>query len=196
MARSGSSQPRRGGRRRWVTVDGRPARAGRPDDAQDASGVAAPGPAAIDTDGSVPPSPNEPRRRYPWQDDPHYDPTVHRRVPPPPPQSPPPRPQAAPPPPPRSGSDPPRVAADPQPGLRMPRKLTVTRVAALRGRQFAENGVRAFRRAATADGADRSGLTALTYATMMTYAVDAAVAVALANTLFFAAATAESKANV
>jgi len=31
---------------------------------------------------------------------------------------------------------------------------------------------------------------------MMTYAVDAAVAVALANTLFFAAATAESKANV
>ncbi|MGH3611294.1 MAG: MFS transporter, partial [Pseudonocardia sp.] len=36
----------------------------------------------------------------------------------------------------------------------------------------------------------------LTYATMMTYAVDAAVAVALANTLFFAAATAESKANV
>lgn len=78
----------------------------------------------------------------------------------------------------------------------MPRKLTVTRVAALRGRQFAENGVRAFRRAATADGADRSGLTALTYATMMTYAVDAAVAVALANTLFFAAATAESKANV
>ena len=31
---------------------------------------------------------------------------------------------------------------------------------------------------------------------MMTYAVDAAVAVALANTLFFAAATAESKTNV
>lgn len=56
--------------------------------------------------------------------------------------------------------------------------------------------MRAFRRAATADGADRSGLTALTYATMFTYAVDAAVAVALANTLFFAAATAESKANV
>src|SRR4051812_49501366 len=31
---------------------------------------------------------------------------------------------------------------------------------------------------------------------MMTYPVDAAVAVALANTLFFAAATAESKTNV
>ncbi|OLT13371.1 hypothetical protein BJF78_03245 [Pseudonocardia sp. CNS-139] len=78
----------------------------------------------------------------------------------------------------------------------MPRKLTVTRVAAMRGRQITESGIRAFRRAATADGADRSGLTALTYATMMSSAVDAAVAVALANTLFFAAATAESRTNV
>jgi hypothetical protein len=66
----------------------------------------------------------------------------------------------------------------------------------MRSRQFAEGTVRAFHRAATADGADRSGLTALTYATMMTYAVDAAVAVALANTLFFAAAKAESVTNV
>ncbi len=78
----------------------------------------------------------------------------------------------------------------------MPRKLTVTRVAALRSRQLTRSGIRAFHRAASADGADRSGLTALTYATMMSYAVDAAVAVALANTLFFAAATAESKTNV
>jgi MFS family permease len=82
------------------------------------------------------------------------------------------------------------------PPRRMPRKLTVTRVAALRSREITENGIRAFRRAATADGADRSGLTALTYATMMSYALDAAVAVALANTLFFAAATAQSKTNV
>jgi MFS family permease len=80
--------------------------------------------------------------------------------------------------------------------MRVPRKLTVTRVAALRSRQLTQQGIRAFHRAASADGADRSGLTALTYATMMTYAVDAAVAVALANTLFFAAATAESKTNV
>jgi MFS family permease len=78
----------------------------------------------------------------------------------------------------------------------MPSKLTVTRVAAWRSRQLTQGGIRAFRRAASADGADRSGLTALTYATMMNYAVDAAVAVALANTLFFAAATAESRANV
>jgi MFS family permease len=73
-----------------------------------------------------------------------------------------------------------------------PKKLTVTRVAALRGRQLTGNAVRAFRRAANADGADKSGLTALTYATMLNYASDAAMAVALANTLFFSAASADS----
>jgi MFS family permease len=78
----------------------------------------------------------------------------------------------------------------------MPRKLTVTRVAALRSREITNNGIRAFHRAATADGADRSGLTALTWPTMVSYGVDSAVAVALANTLFFAAATAESSTNV
>ncbi len=77
-----------------------------------------------------------------------------------------------------------------------PRKLTVTRVAAWRSRQLTQQGLAAFRRAATADGADRSGLTALTYPTMMNYAADAAIAVALANTLFFSAATAESKTKV
>jgi hypothetical protein len=79
---------------------------------------------------------------------------------------------------------------------RPPRKLTVTRVAAWRGRQLTGQGIRAFQRAAGADGADRSGLTALTYASMMDYACDAAIAVALANTLFFSAATAESKTKV
>ncbi len=78
----------------------------------------------------------------------------------------------------------------------MPRKLTVTRVAMFRSRQLTEQGIRAFHRAATADGADRSGLTALTYATMTSYAADAALAVALANTLFFSAATAESRGKV
>jgi MFS family permease len=156
-----------------------------------------------------------PRRRYPWHDDPDYDPLAHRRVPPPPPDArdtvewshagPPPttgpeqrqreRP-AAPTPGPTNDPSAPTAGPASDPSVRMPRKLTVTRVAALRSRQLTGKGIRAFRRAATADGADRSGLTALTYATMMTYAVDAAVAVALANTLFFAAATAESKANV
>jgi MFS family permease len=237
------------------------------------------------------PDPYAPRRRYPWHDDPNYDPAAYRRAPgqwtPPPPAPPYPaysgpaapagvdttapwpaappdptarsplaaapttrvgpsgHPNAGPhPTPPRGeptrttpvghaapstaaypdqsahpgttpvGHPPPSTAAypdqsahpgatppaadqgPPPPGAKLPRKLTVTRVAAMRGRQFAEGSVRAFHRAATADGADRSGLTALTYATMMTYAVDAAVAVALANTLFFAAARAESVTNV
>lgn len=51
-------------------------------------------------------------------------------------------------------------------------------------------------RAATADGADKSGLTALTWPVVANFAVDAAMAVALANTLFFAAASGESKSKV
>ncbi|MGH3902159.1 MAG: MFS transporter [Pseudonocardiaceae bacterium] len=77
-----------------------------------------------------------------------------------------------------------------------PRKITVTRVAAWRSRQLVGDGVRLFHRATTADGAGRSGLSSLTYTTMMDYAAAAAIAVALANTLFFAAATAQSRANV
>ncbi|NKS17648.1 MFS transporter [Rhodococcus hoagii] len=78
----------------------------------------------------------------------------------------------------------------------MPRKLTVTRVAAMRGRELTNKGIATFRRAATADGADKSGLTALTYALMANFATDATVAVALANTLFFSAATGEDKTKV
>lgn len=66
----------------------------------------------------------------------------------------------------------------------------------MRGRQLTEKGIATFQRAAKADGADKSGLTALTYATMANFALDAAIAVALANTLFFASATAESKSKV
>ncbi len=79
---------------------------------------------------------------------------------------------------------------------RIPRKLTVTRVAAMRSRELTERGFATFQRAAAADGADQSGLTALTYATMANFALDAAIAVSLANTLFFASATAESKTKV
>ncbi len=83
-----------------------------------------------------------------------------------------------------------------QPGTRSPRKLTVTRVAALRSRELTNRGVQMFHRATTADGADKSGLEHLTYAVMANYAVDAALAVALAGTLFFAAAAAESTGRV
>ncbi|MGW5450397.1 MFS transporter [Nocardia sp. NPDC003979] len=86
--------------------------------------------------------------------------------------------------------------ADEPPKQRVPRKLTVTRVAAMRSRELTERGIATFQRAAKADGADQSGLTALTYATMANFALDAAIAVALANTLFFASATAESKTKV
>lgn len=86
----------------------------------------------------------------------------------------------------------PRAAAPP----REPRKLTVTRVAAYRGRQLSQQAVNAFRRAAHADGAHESGLTSLTYAVMLNYASSAAMAVGLANTLFFSAATAESRTKV
>ncbi len=90
---------------------------------------------------------------------------------------------------------------DPEPAAdsarkRVPRKLTVTRVVAMRSVELTERGFRTFRRAAEADGAGESGLTALVYATMANFALDAAIAVALANTLFFSAATAESKGKV
>jgi MFS family permease len=81
-------------------------------------------------------------------------------------------------------------------GVRLPKKITVTRVAAMRSRQLTRQGIATFHRAATADGADKSGLTALTYTTIFNFATDAAVAVALANTLFFSATTAESKGMV
>ena len=237
VVRSESPPPRRGrrrGKRTWVTVDGAPAAGGplRPrnpgprDPEPPTRPTAAPPSAgrAAEAARSAAPEPDryQPRRRYPWHDDPHYDPAAHRRPVPPPSWTSGPPTGATPAPPipgraapgtrptaPGPGSARPEAVADPSTaetpttaaagpgdGMRMPRKLTVTRVAALRSRQLTQNGIRAFHRAASADGADRSGLTALTYATMLTYAVDAAVAVALANTLFFAAATAESKTNV
>jgi len=66
----------------------------------------------------------------------------------------------------------------------------------MRGREMGVRMYGLFHRAATADGADKSGLTALTWPVMANFAVDAAMAVALANTLFFAAASAESKSKV
>ena len=79
---------------------------------------------------------------------------------------------------------------------RQPRKLTVTRVAALRSAELTHRGLEKFHGAVSADGAGQSGLGHLTYAVMANYAVDAALAVALANTLFFAAAKAESTGKV
>jgi hypothetical protein len=86
-------------------------------------------------------------------------------------------------------SDTPRSSA---PGER----ITVTRAAAQRSREMGSRMYWMVQRAATADGADKSGLTALTWPVVANFAVDAAMAVALANTLFFAAASGESKGRV
>jgi MFS family permease len=75
-------------------------------------------------------------------------------------------------------------------------KVTVTRAAAQRSREMGSRMYGLVHRAATADGADKSGLTALTWPVVANFAVDAAMAVALANTLFFAAASGESKSKV
>ncbi|MDI2030626.1 MFS transporter, partial [Saccharopolyspora sp. TS4A08] len=99
--------------------------------------------------------------------------------------------------PPKNGTAPPKNGtAPPKNGTAPPKKLTVTRVAAWRSKDLTQRVVRLFFSLAHADGADRSGLAKFTYAWMGNYAVDAAMAVALANTLFFSAATAESKDKV
>ncbi|MEU8899905.1 MFS transporter [Nocardia sp. NPDC048505] len=63
-------------------------------------------------------------------------------------------------------------------------------------RHLAQRGVGLVRRAARADGAYESGLTALVRATVANFATDAAIAVALANTLFFASPATQSRTNV
>ena len=74
-------------------------------------------------------------------------------------------------------------------------RVTVTRAAAQRSREMGSKMYGLVHRAATADGADKSGLTALTWPVVANFAVDAAMAVALANTLFFAAASGRARAR-
>ncbi|MEZ0356788.1 MFS transporter [Mycobacterium sp. SA01] len=75
-------------------------------------------------------------------------------------------------------------------------RVTRGRGAANRSREMGTKVYSMVHRAATADGADKSGLTALTWPVVANFAVDSAMAVALANTLFFAAASGESKGKV
>lgn len=95
-------------------------------------------------------------------------------------------------------NEPSREYADTPPnvGAAAGQKVTVTRAAAQRSREMGSKMYGLVHRAATADGADKSGLTALTWPVVANFAVDAAMAVALANTLFFAAASGESKGKV
>ncbi|VBA42357.1 MFS transporter [Mycobacterium attenuatum] len=84
----------------------------------------------------------------------------------------------------------------PSRGFNNGERITVTRAAAMRSREMGSRMYWMVQRAATADGADKSGLTALTWPVMANFAVDSAMTVALANTLFFAAASGESKSRV
>ncbi|MFE6863398.1 MFS transporter [Nocardia sp. NPDC057668] len=70
------------------------------------------------------------------------------------------------------------------------------RAAVERGERLTRRGVEMVQRAARADGAYESGLTALMRATVANFATDAAIAVALANTLFFASPATQSRVNV
>ncbi len=93
-------------------------------------------------------------------------------------------------------SEPDRDSAPPPRGSTASERITVTRAAAMRSREMGSRMYWMVQRAATADGADKSGLTALTWPVVANFAVDSAMAVALANTLFFAAASGESKSKV
>ena len=151
----------------------------------------------------TPKPPTRPMQRYPWQQE--EEPPTYRENPPTYREDAPTRREN---PPPRYREDPPHRESPPaqehrfvppeQPtsGPRTPQKLTVTRVAMYRSRQLGQRGVDAFKRALHADGADQSGLASLTWAVMLNYATDATLAVALANTLFFSAATGESQGKV
>lgn len=89
-----------------------------------------------------------------------------------------------------------RTEPPPRVGTAAGERITVTRAAAARSREMGSKMYGLVHRAATADGADKSGLTALTWPVVANFAVDAAMAVALADTLFFAAASGESKSKV
>jgi MFS family permease len=135
-----------------------------------------------------PPPRQDPPKRYPWEDD-----DYHPRQPPRATNTPPRRPRDTKP---YPKGEPPVDESEQPTAAQLPKKLTVTRVAMWRGRQLGRQAVAAFQKAAHADGAKQSGLSALTYAVMLNYAADAAMAVALANTLFFSAAAGESQGKV
>jgi MFS family permease len=88
----------------------------------------------------------------------------------------------------------PMPEAGPPPGP--PRKVTVTRVAATRSRELGAAAVRRVQAASRADGAAESGLSQLIWVNALHMAGDAMIAVSLAGTLFFAAASGAQRGNV
>ncbi|WNV76313.1 MFS transporter [Geodermatophilus sp. DSM 44513] len=82
------------------------------------------------------------------------------------------------------------------PTVPLPRKPTVTRVAAARTRELTGAAVRRVQTASRADGAGQSGLSQLLWVNALHMAGDAMVAVSLAGTLFFAATADAQRGNV
>ncbi len=78
----------------------------------------------------------------------------------------------------------------------LPRRLTVTRVAAARTRELTGAAVRRVQTASRADGAAESGLAHLLWVNALHMAGDAMIAVSLAGTLFFAATADAQRGNV
>jgi hypothetical protein len=87
-----------------------------------------------------------------------------------------------------------RPATRPLPEV--PPRVTVTRVAIARTRQLSGAVARRIGAASRADGAGESGLTQLLWVNAFHMAGDAMIAVSLAGTLFFAAATGAQRGNV
>ncbi|HSV65189.1 MAG TPA: MFS transporter [Mycobacteriales bacterium] len=77
-----------------------------------------------------------------------------------------------------------------------PRKITVTRVAALRTRYLSKLLVRKIGAASRAQGAGETGLNKLIWLNAVNMAADMMIAVCLAGTIFFSAATSQQRANV
>ncbi|MFL6116213.1 MAG: MFS transporter [Catenulispora sp.] len=82
------------------------------------------------------------------------------------------------------------------PHQHVPKKMTVTRVAAARSRYLIGAGARRIGDASRAGGAGESGLTRLIWAHAAHYTADAMIAVCLAGTIFFSAARSEQRTQV
>ena len=91
---------------------------------------------------------------------------------------------------------PPPAAAAPEAAPAAAPRVTVTRVAVARSRELTRAGVARVRAASRADGADQSGLSQLLWVNALHMAGDAMIAVSLAGTLFFAAASDAQRGNV
>lgn len=95
------------------------------------------------------------------------------------------------------------VTAEPPPyegaghgGPKVPKKMTVTRVAAARTRYLIGAGSKRINDASRAGGADESGLSRLIWTHAAHYTADAMIAVCLAGTIFFSAARSEQRTQV